>query len=142
MTLLLFIVLLYINNNRSVYSFDTYESNDDIVISCLYNHIYNNNNIEDDNSPFQQQNIILLPSYVLGLANKLRTISSFSIIAKELNRKLIIIWNKSRDCNANANELFSLLNDDDDEEEDNYYNNNSCVLLLLVYHLFLMQLSI
>lgn len=56
--------------------------------------------------------IIILPSYVLGLANRLRTISSIAAIAHELNRKLIVIWAPSIECNSEAYELFTLNSED------------------------------
>lgn len=57
----------------------------------------------------RKSEVIILPSYALGLANRLRTISSVSVIANELNRTLIVLWIRSYECNANSEDLFSLV---------------------------------
>jgi hypothetical protein len=60
-------------------------------------------------SELKQNKVLILPSYALGLANRLRTISSMSVLAKELNRTLIVLWIRSYECNANSADLFSLV---------------------------------
>ena len=48
----------------------------------------------------QEKKFIVLPVYLLGLANRLRTVSSMYSIAKVTNRHLVVIWVPSEECNA------------------------------------------
>lgn len=47
-----------------------------------------------------EEKYIVVPIYILGLANRLRTMSSVYSIAKVTKRKLIVIWVANMDCNA------------------------------------------
>jgi hypothetical protein len=49
---------------------------------------------------FSTKSYLVVPIYVLGLANRLRTMSSLYTIAKVTNRSLMVIWVPSSDCNA------------------------------------------
>ena len=48
---------------------------------------------------FEMEKYIVVPVYILGLANRLRTMSSVFSIAKRTNRKLIVVWVPNMDCN-------------------------------------------
>ena len=57
---------------------------------------------------YHDQKVLLLPIYVLGLANRLRSISSAYVLAKGLNRKLVVLWYPSSECNSSSTDLFSV----------------------------------
>lgn len=57
----------------------------------------------------KQNKLLILPSYALGLASRMRTISSMSVIANQLNRTLVVLWIRSYECNANSADLFTLV---------------------------------
>lgn len=54
-----------------------------------------------------EEKYIVVPIYILGLANRLRTMSSVYSIAKVTNRKLIVIWVPNMDCNAGVRKRIS-----------------------------------
>lgn len=49
---------------------------------------------------FRADKYIVVPLYILGLANRLRTMSSVYTISKVTKRKMIVIWVPNMDCNA------------------------------------------
>src|SRR5205814_92767 len=77
------------------------------IINKIQNVIYP---MKLDNNSTIVNNVIFLPITELGLANRLRTISSMSVIAHILHRKLIILWHKSIECNVNIHDLFTINN--------------------------------
>ena len=54
----------------------------------------------------QGEKFIILPLLSLGLANRLRIIASLHTIAKVDDRKLIVLWQPTADCNCSFSDIF------------------------------------
>ena len=60
----------------------------------------------------QGEKFIILPLLSLGLANRLRIIASLHTIAKVNDRKLIVLWQPTVDCNCSFSDIFQNHNKD------------------------------
>jgi hypothetical protein len=51
-------------------------------------------------------NLIVLVLESMGLANRLRAVADWFVVAKSSNRKLLLVWQRSTECNASFDDLF------------------------------------
>ena len=78
------------------------DNNANIFLVRLYQSVFHN---------VSEKRVLILPVYVLGLANRLRTISSAYALARKLQRKLVVLWFPSSDCNSYSSDLFDVHNE-------------------------------
>jgi hypothetical protein len=69
-----------------------------LLLSFLYP-LHSTDTFSSRTFNFDVERYIVVPAYVLGLANRLRTISSVYTIAKVTKRHLVVIWVPNMDCN-------------------------------------------
>lgn len=70
---------------------------------------------QPESSFFVQDNekYIVLMASMFGLANRLRAIADWYLVAKESNRKLLVMWTVSEDCGISFSEMFQAGHPDD-----------------------------
>lgn len=63
-------------------------------------------NVISDALELETSNVVLLPINALGLANRLRIMSSLYAISQSQNTTLLVVWGQREDCNSSFADLF------------------------------------
>lgn len=79
-----------------------------IFVLCSLHPLYGTVEFSPQVFDFSVNKYLVVPIYVLGLANRLRTMSSMYTIAKVTNRQLVVIWVPNVDCNIGGYAWFSV----------------------------------